>query len=59
LNWSDPRFTGLIFGSINIAFFLHWSAEMNLFTILAYLLLFYISVGIVIAKIMTKEEPER
>jgi hypothetical protein len=59
LNWSDPKFTGLILGSINITFILLWTAEMNLFTILGYLSLFYILSGIVVGKVMTKEQPER
>ena len=58
-NWSDPKFTGLIFGSINIAFILSWTAEMNVFTIFSYLSLFYILSGIIIGKVLTKENPER
>jgi len=32
---------------------------MNLFTIFGYLSLFYILSGIIVGKVMTKEQPER
>ena len=59
LNWSDKITSGMVLSSINLAFFIHWLSDMNLFTLAAYLLLFYIIAGIVISQIMKKEELQK
>ena len=56
LNWNDKMMTGMILSSLNLAFFIHWLSDINIFTLAAYLLLFYIIAGIVISQIMKKEE---
>ena len=58
LNWSDIRFSGLVLGSLNLAFILHWTSDLNLYSICAYLLFFYIATGVVQSKFMKTHEPE-
>jgi len=58
LNWSDFKTSAMVLASINLVFFVGWIAEMNLFSIAAYLLLFYIIAGIAISKMLMKEAPQ-
>jgi len=59
MTWKNPQRSGILLVSINLTFFLYWYFGLNIVTILAYVLLFYILSGIALTKFyLTKPENE-
>jgi hypothetical protein len=58
LNWKDRKLTAMVLSSFNLAFLIHYIADMNFITLASYLLLFYIILGITLAQILKREEYE-
>lgn len=51
-NWSDPKTTGLVLATINLIFFSSAISGYSLVSVVAYLLLIFVIVSIIITKTM-------
>jgi hypothetical protein len=50
--WKNKFTSGIILASVNLCFLTLWISEMNLFSLVCYILLFYVVAGIIITKFL-------
>ena len=58
LNWTKPSITGSLLALVNALFLIMAVSKLNICVLLAYMFLFYVVSGVVIAQFMNKPEPE-